>query len=152
MSIETSDRLVTNHVDWCLRTRQLIGHFSVCQHRQMKLWCYISFPGIYMQTWEEVGVQTPASLRLSFYYSCRIQTQNPKVNSRKIFLSPEFMSTLGLESLLILEVSLQWLGKKNEWESIKDKGKSFTALFFHKLPSSLHWISFEDRFKRCFSS
>lgn len=39
------------------------------------------------------------------------------------------MSTLSLESLLILEVILWWLGKKNVWEAIKHKEKAFLLYF-----------------------
>lgn len=51
-----------------------------------------------------------------------------KVNSRKVFLATEFMSTLGLESLLILKVSHWWLEKK-KGEPIKDNGKVLQLYF-----------------------
>lgn len=45
---------------------------------------------------------------------CRLKSKlKSKANSRKIFLVTEFLSTLGLESLLILKVSFSWLKKMN---------------------------------------
>lgn len=50
-----------------------------------------------------------------------------KVNSREVFLATAFMSTLGLESLLILKFSHLWLEKKRE--PIKDNGKALRLYF-----------------------
>lgn len=79
----------------------VIGHLSICQHRQMTLWYYASFPGIYIHTWEEMlcAGGGPSFTEAVFFIIavCRLKIKNEF--KKKIFLTYQFMSTLGLKSI-----------------------------------------------------